>query len=814
MNEWLLVYDDFDPASVGEREALCTLGNGYFATRGALAECDADDVHYPGTYIAGVYNRLSDEIAGRRIDNESLVNAPNWLPVRFHTDDGTCFSAATAEVLWHRSELDMYRGVLSQKTGYRDDKGRVLRVTARRFVSMRDRHMAGIEVTVVPENWSGRLHTSSALDGGICNCGVPRYRDLSTKHLQPICTNRVNDEVMCLHVETNQSRIRIAEAARTRVFHNGDILSEPAELEERGGYIALGRNIDVAEGDEVTVEKIVSLYTSRDHGFGEPSEEACHAVRHFLGGFDDLLSRHAVSWRHIWSRVRIDVGADGGLQLALHLDLFHLCQTVSNNSINNDVGVPARGLHGEAYRGHVFWDELYILPLLSLRLPQLSRSLLLYRYNRIDHARQAARDCGYAGAMYPWQSAGNGREETQTMHLNPKSGRWLPDNTHLQWHVNSAIAYNVWRYYQTTGDREFLSFYGAEMLFEIARFWASAARWNPERQRYDICGVMGPDEFHDQYPWRDTPGLDNNTYTNVMAAWVLQRALETRDLIGRNRRAELCERLALGQEEFALWDDVSHQLYISFHDGIPSQFEGYERLEELDWEGYRRKYGDIHRLDRILEAEGDSVNRYKASKQADVLMLLYLFSIEELRLLSRQLSYPVDEHMLRRTIDYYLQRTSHGSTLSKVVHSWVLARSDRPHSWDVLKEALESDISDVQGGTTPEGIHLGAMAGTVNFVQEAQTGFEIRDGTLRINPCLPEPLQRLCLRLRYRGHWLDLDFNRDSMTIAAPGGWAGPQQLLVGNQRYPFGPGQSLKIPCTRINGARRAASAPSGESG
>ena len=198
-----------------------------------------------------------------------------------------------------------------------------------------------------------------------------------------------------------------------------------------------------------------------------------------------------------------------------------------------------------------------------------------------------------------------------------------------------------------------------------------------------------------------------SSYTNLMAAWVLRRALDALERIGSDRRRELYETLTLSEDELDQWREISTKLFVPFHDGIPSQFEDYERLEEFDWEGYRRKYGDIRRLDRLLEAEGDNVNRYKASKQADVLMLFYLFSSEELATLFAQLGYPFSGEMIPRTIAYYLKRTSNGSTLSQIVHAWVLARSDRPKSWPLLREALESDIADVQGGTTPEGIHLG-----------------------------------------------------------------------------------------------------------
>jgi alpha,alpha-trehalase len=408
--------------------------------------------------------------------------------------------------------------------------------------------------------------------------------------------------------------------------------------------------------------------------------------------------------------------------------------------------------------------------------------------------------------MYPWQSGSCGREETQVVHLNPRSGRWLADHTHLQRHVNAAIAYNIWRYGEATGDTEFLSFYGAEMLLEIARFWASIASFNPERDRYEIRGVVGPDEFHVGYPWSNEPGLDNNAYTNVMAAWVLQHALEALELIDPERRLELCETLAITAQELAEWEKISRRMFVPFHDSVISQFEGYDRLEEFDWQGYRQKYGDIHRLDRVLEAEGDTVNRYKASKQADVLMLFYLLSADELGEIFERLGYPFDPDSIPHMVDYYAVRTSHGSTLSRVVTSWVLARADRSRSWELLYEALESDIGDIQGGTTKEGIHLGAMAGTVDLVQRGQTGLGIRNDLLRLNPCLPEELEGLRMRIRYRGHWLELDMNRERMRLLAPDGWTGPTKLIVDRTIHEFRPGMVLELPCRAGHGGARPA--------
>jgi trehalose/maltose hydrolase-like predicted phosphorylase len=228
---------------------------------------------------------------------------------------------------------------------------------------------------------------------------------------------------------------------------------------------------------------------------------------------------------------------------------------------------------------------------------------------------------------------------------------------------------------------------------------------------------MGPDEYHEAYPGADRPGLDNNTYTNVMVVWVLQRALEALAELPPHYRQELVQELSIQDAELDRWRDISAKMKVVFHaDGVLTQFQGYEDLLEFDWEGYRERYGNIARLDRLLEAEGDSTNRYKLAKQADVLMLLFLLSRTELRELLAGLGYPVSDEQLERTVSYYLARTSHGSTLSGVVSAWVLARYEPEEAWRFLQHALESDVADVQGGTTAEGIHLGAMAGTVDIV--------------------------------------------------------------------------------------------------
>ncbi|MEM9905310.1 MAG: glycosyl hydrolase family 65 protein [Cyanobacteria bacterium P01_D01_bin.44] len=794
IRDWELIYTNWDPQQQPLREALCALGNGYLVTRGAFEEVHPGGVHYPGTYLAGGYNRLETEIAGHIIENEDLVNWPNWLSLNFRPEGSDWFSLDSVDLLAFELRLDIYRGMLHRTIQFRDTHEREFSLSSCRFVHMANPHLAGIEWRLISHNWSGQLEICSTLDGSIINQNVARYRQLSNQHLDILDTGFEGEDAIFLTVGTQQSHIRMTQASRVHIFEDGIPVPTQRTRQPSPDRIAQHLWVPCQAQKELRIEKIIAIHTSRDFAISEPTLAARKLIRR-AGCFAELCQSHQQAWRQLWSIADIQ-WQDGAqdTQFVLRLHIFHLLQSVSTNSIDQDIGVPARGWHGEAYRGHIFWDELFIFPFLTLRLPELTRSLLMYRYRRLDEARSLAKRAGYQGAMFPWQSGSDGREESQMLHLNPQSGRWLPDTSSLQRHVNVAIAYNVWQYYQATDDTEFLAYYGAEIILEIVRFWASTVIYNQARERYEIRGVMGPDEFHTHYPDASAAGLNNNAYTNFMAAWVLRCANQTLQVLDDKRRQDLRESMAISDEEIARWDHISRRLFIPFHDGVISQFEGYETLKEFDWQAYREKYGEIRRLDRILEAEGEDVNCYKASKQADALMLFYLFSAEALQDLFEHMGYEFSPNCIPQTIDYYMQRTSHGSTLSQIVHSWVLARADRDMAWKLFDQALHSDIDDIQGGTTPEGIHLGAMAGTVDLMQRVHTGIEMRDNVLWFNPLLPHELSTLRLRIRYRGNWLSLQVTNEMLTVSFD--YGGPYPACVGFQDniYEMTPGETREF--------------------
>ncbi len=225
-----------------------------------------------------------------------------------------------------------------------------------------------------------------------------------------------------------------------------------------------------------------------------------------------------------------------------------------------------------------------------------------------------------------------------------------------------------------------------------------------------------------------------------------------------------------------------------------SQFEGYEDLEEFDWEGYRARYGDIHRLDRILEAEGDTANRYKLSKQADVVMLFYLLSAEELEVVFERLGYPIDAESVRRTIEYYEQRSSHGSTLSRAVYAWAMARTDPAAAWRHYAAALGSDVHDIQGGTTREGVHLGVMAGTVDLAERGYLGLETRGGVLCFDPQLPDEIDELSYSMSSGGHRIDIFCSHDALRLSLAESGAPPIAARLGGEAHELAAGETVEV--------------------
>ncbi|HRZ49520.1 MAG TPA: beta-phosphoglucomutase family hydrolase, partial [Bacteroidales bacterium] len=726
-DNWTISYHDYDPAKERSREALLSVGNGFFGTRGAMEEVLINDINYPGTYMAGCYNKLPSTVAGKEVWNEDFVNVTNWLPVTFATDDGDRVDPNTWKLLSIFRELSFRDGMLSRTMRVEDPGGNRFHIRSQRFASMENPRLAALRYEITSENYTGNIRIMSSLAGDHINDGVARYRDLNQQHLKPV-NEWYYANFQHVEVETTQSALRIAQTARIELYQNGQPADGIFEGSCSDRVSALWSDVTVIPGDFITLEKFVfiDMYPA-----GEEQESQPEFVLNEISSFDGLHQESALAWESLWNRVDVQVSGDRLAQKLLRMHLYHLLCTTSPHNVNIDFGIPARGLTGEAYRGHIFWDELYILPIYFMNLPEVAKSVLMYRYRRLDAAREYARKYGYKGAMFPWQSGSTGEEETQLFHFNPLSGLWGDDHSSLQRHVSLAIAWNIIQYHHYTGDHDFMKQYGLEMLLEICRFWRSKATPNPDTGRYSIHKVMGPDEFHEGYPGAVEGGLRDNAYTNVMVAWMFRETAALSESLQDENTRKLFRTLKITRDEIAEWLDISAKLNLVISpDGIIAQYDGYFDLEEIDWEYYRGKYGNIYRLDRILKAEGKSPDQYKVAKQADMLMLFYNLDPLVVTDIISSMGYTLPEDYIRKNLEYYLQRTSHGSTLSRVVHAYLATLIGQDTlGWELYRDALTSDYDDVQGGTTAEGIHCGVMAGTVLIAVKAYAGLNLHGET-------------------------------------------------------------------------------------
>lgn len=798
MSSWNLRYSGFEPSQEALREALCVVGNGYVGTRGAACELSSDRIHYPGTYLAGVYNTLGTKISGRVIYNEDLVNCPNWLCLKVKSAGVKDYFCVNEESEKSELDLDMKTAVFQRNFIAVNSKGHRVEIREKRFASMNDPHMLAIQYEVKSLNYSGEIIIESALDGNVENANVARYRDLKSKHIAAGECGEFSSNGLYLSVMTKPAGETISVASKLVLTSGSKTIRKKADYRQINKKCPSQTiRYKIEKGRRIVIEKIVSIYTSRDKGLRSPKPKAITAVKK-TESFKSLYRKHAAAWKKLWKKFDIQVEGDDFAQQVFRLHTLHLLQSASIHNRDLDAGVLARGLHGESYRGHIFWDELFVMPFYDFHEPEASKALLMYRYRRLKQAREYARENGYCGAMFPWQSGSSGKEETQVIHLNPLSGKWDPDFSCIQRHVSFDIAYNVFQYWKRTGDKEFLSKYGAELMFSVSLFASSLAEYEIEDEKYHTYNIMGPDEFHEKMPGSDEPGLTDNAYTNFLIAWLMQSSLEIRSSLDEKDRKRLDKRLGITDDEVFRWKDISENMNIVFNeDGIISQFDGYFGLKELDWDAYRKKYDNIHRMDRILKAEGKTPNDYKVAKQADALMIFYLFPLKEIQDVFNTLGYKFNKKALKANYDYYVDRTSHGSTLSKVVHCYVAHTLGRTQeAWQWYEEVLRSDIYDTQGGTTPEGIHTGVMAGSLYMVMRAFAGVTILDDRIEIGPKLPRKWKALQFSFDIKGVQVGLHFKDSKLSLSLSGRKAKDFNLpfIIKGRKHKVVPGKVKKV--------------------
>lgn len=769
------------------QESMQTVGNGFFGLRGTYFESKANDDNYPATYVAGVFNQLATPINGRKIINEDLVNLPNAQYMTFSIDDGPYFQIKESDIQESLRSLNMKDGCFTTILIVQLNDGKKLRITEKKVADMINYHDYYLQYSIQPLNFSAEIKIHTEIDASVINSNVERYRNLASKHLVTDSIDNRGDAAILL-AHTTQSKVNLA--FKTQL--NYSTIENSTYTAQNSDEIA-SQNVTfhAEEGNIYTLEKSVAIFTSL-----ETKDNLNQIIidHKFLPNFEQAAQQTLDAWKKIWKKENIIVTGDITAQKLLRLNTYSMTTAAQINANKYlDASVGSRGLTGEGYRGHIFWDELFDMNFYVLHYPKLVKALLKYRYNRLGAAMDYASDDNYRGAMYPWQSGMYGDEQSQEVHLNPITNTWDPDNSRKQRHVSLAVAYNILNYYNLSQDEHFMAHYGLEMLLNITQFWIGMSKFNKNTGKYTIANVMGPDEFHEGYPGKDDEGLKNNAYTNIMVSWLFKQVSQLIDQEPVGVIESNLKRTKFSSKDIQLIDDIRHNLKLDFKEDILGQFEGYFDLKELNLDKYRQKYGNISRMDRILKANNDSPDNYQVAKQADTLMALFNIRESDFLQIMSDLGYPIgnSEEFINDNIQYYIDRTTHGSTLSRIVYSMLMLRvNNNKAAWKLFYEALTSDYYDIQGGTTAEGIHLGVMGATLSVVTSYFAGVDYRGDKLEINPNMPEQWGEIDFKMTFKNINFAFQVAQETITMRADQ----DTEVIFGGKKLPLTADQEIEL--------------------
>ena len=717
---WRIEQEGFDPSREREMETLFTLGNGYLGVRGSLESPLA--ISQADLFIAGIYDRKSPVLPYSELEfltpdsDEHPFGELASFPFPFQLFlklNGTPLTLFDRENYDHSSILDMKKGLSFDRSVYRfSHGGEPVVLTTMRCCSAIDRHLLMHDIEINAGNSEGLLEISTSMHDP--------HLALNHPHLNQLPSPEGPAEVLLF--ETKSSGLKTCLAAKV----NQD-----------------GKELDVANwttklvrGKSVRVRRYVSAFTTLDIPHDSkltPDEMAsAHLAGQHWSEFDAKLLEHEREWEARYERADITFEGSPSLTQAQRFNIYHLLIAADHDPRTS---IAARTLSGRAYGGHIFWDaEIFLLPFFLHTFPEIARTLLMYRYYTLPGARKRAHRLGYRGACYAWESTVTGEDVTPKTIILRSMHEEIPIFTGTQQvHITADIAFALWRYWEATGDDEFMRGYGCEMFVETARFWVTRCQLEAD-QLYHIAKVVGPDEYHHN--------VTDNAFTNWMARHNVRKAIQTvqwmKERFPRDWQ-ELTHRLKFGDHELREWKDLEERLFLPQpnQDGVIEQFQGYFSLRDVQIEKKSRFKAPVKRL-----LDWHDVNQTKVIKQADTLMLFFLFP----DLFSKEI--------IRANYDYYEAVCDHGSSLSPPVHAMVAARLGLIEIADqYYRQSLELDLMNLMQNTAL-GIHAACMGGAWQALMFGYLGVRFQqnpDPDLRIDPAgLPKGVRSISFNLRYR----------------------------------------------------------------
>jgi len=742
--DWTVCENKIDTENLRFQETTFTLGNGYLGSRGILEEGYREG--YAGTYIAGVYDRDKGQ-------SFELVNAPNPLSVEIDVN-GKKLSIDDMELIEHCRALDMKRALLLRRSIFMD-AGRRYEYESMRFFSLRDMHTGVMAFSFRSLDSDARVVVRRAIDGTTKNevqaIGSP------IKHYMVTHTLDSGNGVLYLEAKTSDLGIVIGMASGYDVVTDVEVKSCTNEES-----VVREFSFNAKRGKRYKFNGYISICTSRD--VRRSVKAACLNELETARGYGvpRLLKRHTRAWNKRWQYSDICIEGDLPVQKALRFDIYHLLIAAPPRDI--DVSIAAKALSGEWYKGHVFWDtEIYVLPFLIYTQPRVAREFLIYRYRRLKQARDRAQAQGYKGALWPWESAASGEDETPQTWVD-FDGSVIPVyNPKREHHIASDVVYGLFLYYQITGDEDFMLRYGAEMIFEAARFWASRVIYDEQRGQYEIREVIGPNEFQEC--------VNNNSYTNALARWSLRYASELYHCFGKRHPRKLktmTREIGLKDREVDGWKEIAEKIVFLVHpDGLIEEFEGYFARKDVTI----NEWGENGMPIWPSEPKLAQAKETQLVKQADVLLLLYLLS-EKFSLGAKRINF-----------DYYEKRTIHKSSLSIPSYAILaneLGKTEKAYKYFI--QAVNADIHNIYGNTGL-GIHAAALGGAWQIAINGFAGVKLKDGLLSVTPILPEHWQSMRFRIWFKGTFIEFSVSEEGTEVFIARGRKGLDVELYG-QKY------------------------------
>lgn len=731
---WILRENEQNVNTPGRCESLFHLANGYMGIRSASEEETIS--RKPGMFISGTFNRFEES------EVTELPNVPDMSLISLCVN-GEHLHAQNNCI----QELNLQNGLYIRKYSFITKDGINISIAAQRIVSMAQKHCLAQTLEIVSDKPIS-VTVKSGINGRITNSGVQHFGAREKR----IYDNHILQAIF----QTMQSCIKfiLCTSHNFYVDNKKQVFEQSLEMDNRTIYLNYTLNIDA--GKTYKIEKISTVHTTRDKhtenlDFENLKQLAVKA--HKLcdkDGFDSLLSKSSQEWKRLWDLHDVDIQTNNIFdKVAIRYSIFQLIMMTPTH--DNRMNIGAKGLSGEAYKGHTFWDtEIFMLPFWIATNPCAARSLLEYRYLSLDGARQKALDNGYVGAMYPWESAWitDGEATPKLGAADVVTGQQLPIICgDIEQHITADIAYAVWYYYEATNDDDFMNKFGYEIIFETAQFWQSRFEWNEKKQHYEITNVIGPDEYSEH--------VSNNAYTNQMAWHNVNLAIKYYDLLKvKNKKLFNYLNLKLSlSKNYETWKLKSEKLYLQKpnKDGLIPQDDTYLDLKEIDISKYKVSE---KRAEIIKDYNMHQISQLQISKQADILVLLHLF--EEI----------ANSEITSKNFKYYEAHCLHDSSLSLAIHCIMACKIKNIQlAQSFFEKACKVDLNQTDNAS--DGIHAASMGGLWQCVIHGFAGIKIKNNILHLTPSLPSHWESIRFKINLNTAVLDIKIKNDEVQISS-----------------------------------------------